>query len=521
MWYDIFAIQFLYGANNSYHTGNDVYTYRENEHYWETIWDAGGNDTINYIGSVPAKIDLRDGYFSDMGLDVQLSNNKSLFGTITIFRDVIIENAYGGSGDDTLQGNNVNNFLDGYLGTDTAIFDGNRSNYKVSKTGNNYTVSSVAEGTDTLTNIEFLQFKDGTFVIDSVLTNDVSSLITTDDYAGNTTTIGILTAGSQVTGNIELINDADWFKVSLQAGSVYLFELTGFDGGGGTLGSGTLHQPYLSLYDTNGVWTNSTSYGGTGGDPLLSFTPIVSGNYYLGVEELFTTGTGTYTLKAKASITNHTPTGTVSISGTITLGQILTASNTLTDIDGLGSISYQWLSNGDLISGANQTTYTLTATDTGNAISVKASYTDLQGTAESVTSSATKLVTAQTDNPIYAAPTVASEVMKNVPEPDAGSVVNYFLAAFGAPLTQDVSFYFRTLDGTATAGTDYLATEGQITLRVSENHIAIPVTILGDTTYETDETFSLEISNPVGFSLPNNALVFIGTHTITNNDFVL
>ncbi len=138
MWYDIAAMQFLYGANNSYHTGNDVYTYRENEKYWETIWDAGGDDTINYIGSVPAKIDLRDGAWSDMGLDVQLSNNKALFGTITIFRDVIIENASGGSGDDTLQGNNVDNVLDGYWGSDTAIFEGNKLDYKIQKVGDSY-----------------------------------------------------------------------------------------------------------------------------------------------------------------------------------------------------------------------------------------------------------------------------------------------------------------------------------------------------------------------------------------------
>ena len=121
-------------------------------------------------------------------------------------------------------------------------------------------------------------------------------------------------------------------------------------------------------------------------------------------------------------------------------------------------------------------------------------------------------------NPIYAAPSLASEVMRNVPEPNFGSVVNYFLASFSEPLTQDISFHFRTLDGTAIAGLDYLSTQGQITLHAGENHVAIPVTILGDKIAEADETFSLEISEPVGFSLPNNALVLIATHTIIDND---
>ncbi len=551
MWYDIFAMQFLYGANNSYHTGDDVYTYRENEHYWETIWDAGGNDTINYIGSVPAKIDLRsNGYhFSDMGLDVQFSNNVSLFGTVIIFYGVIIENAYGGSGDDTLQGNKVDNYLDGRGGNDTAIFDGNRSDYKVLKSGSNYTVSSVAEGKDTLINIEFLQFKDGTFAIDSLLSGNPSAITTTDDYAENITTTGILTVGSQVAGNIEIANDEDWFKVYLQAGTNYLFELNGFNGGGGTLGSGISHQPYLNLYDINGGWTNSAYNGGFRGDPLMPFMPTASGNYYLGAEDLYTTGTGTYTLKAtsvnptqpvnhaptgkldftfpavnedngsyswkdadyyrgfsdsdgdglqavnikviNATITrsvdgvwnltpdknyngiieltydvidskggsvpakmsfvinpvNDLPTGSVSIYGDAQQGKTLTASNTLADVDGLGVISYQWLSNGNVI-GANQTTYVLSAQDVGKAISVKASYTDLQNTAESVVSGATSLVT----KPANQAPS-GSPVGFDAGEED----MNYTLDSAG------LLNGFSDVDGDSLSVTNLTATDGKIT----------------------------------------------------------
>jgi hypothetical protein len=124
-------------------------------------------------------------------------------------------------------------------------------------------------------------------------------------------------------------------------------------------------------------------------------------------------------------------------------------------------------------------------------------------------------------NPIYAPPTIKSEVMNSVVEPNFGSVMNYFLASFGEPLTQPVSFDFRTLNGTAIAGQDYLATQGQIDLQAGQNYIAIPVTILGDKIVEIDETFSLEVSNPVGFSLPNNALVLIATHTIVDNDTVI
>jgi Ca2+-binding RTX toxin-like protein len=84
---------------------------------------------------------------------------------------------------------------------------------------------------------------------------------------------------------------------------------------------------------------------------------------------------------------NDAPIGNVTINGTTTKNQILTASNTLTDADGIGTITYQWLSNGVAIPNANQSSYQLTQADTGQNISVKASYTDLQNTAESVTSS--------------------------------------------------------------------------------------------------------------------------------------
>ena len=46
---------------------------------------------------------------------------------------------------------------------------------------------------------------------------------------------------------------------------------------------------------------------------------------------------------------NDPATGTVTISGTPVVGQTLTASNTLADADGLGTITYQWYRDGQPI----------------------------------------------------------------------------------------------------------------------------------------------------------------------------
>src|SRR5205807_366935 len=56
---------------------------------------------------------------------------------------------------------------------------------------------------------------------------------------------------------------------------------------------------------------------------------------------------------------NHAPTGSVTISGTATEDQTLTASNTLADADGLGAISYQWQRDGSNIGGATGSSYVL------------------------------------------------------------------------------------------------------------------------------------------------------------------
>ena len=61
---------------------------------------------------------------------------------------------------------------------------------------------------------------------------------------------------------------------------------------------------------------------------------------------------GTVESKASTATTavanlNDAPTGAVTISGTATQNQTLTAANTLADADGLGSIAYQWQSSAD------------------------------------------------------------------------------------------------------------------------------------------------------------------------------
>ena len=122
---DIQAIQYLYGRNTSYQSGNTPWSYSGSSKYHQTIWDAGGNDTISYTATVGGLIDLRAGidYGSRLGTPVFVQNssgtNLYAVNNIWIAYGVTIENATGGSGADLLQGNEVANLLQGQGGNDT------------------------------------------------------------------------------------------------------------------------------------------------------------------------------------------------------------------------------------------------------------------------------------------------------------------------------------------------------------------------------------------------------------------
>ncbi|WP_262967360.1 cadherin-like domain-containing protein, partial [Methylobacter psychrophilus] len=151
-----------------------------------------------------------------------------------------------------------------------------------------------------------------------------------------------------------------------------------------TSGNGTL------VDNLNGTWSYT---------PSLNDDASVSFNYTITDSVSPTAGTVAATATLDITPVNDLPTGTVTITGTATQHQVLTATNTLADVDGLGTISYQWLADGLIITGATASTLTLTQEQVGKTITIKAAYTDLLGTAESVSSVATGAVTNVNDAP--------------------------------------------------------------------------------------------------------------------------
>jgi Calx-beta domain-containing protein/hemolysin type calcium-binding protein len=77
-----------------------------------------------------------------------------------------------------------------------------------------------------------------------------------------------------------------------------------------------------------------------------------------------------------------------------------------------------------------------------------------------------------------------------------------------------VSVAYATADGTAKAGSDYTATSGRLVFAPGETSKTVAVPILGDTVFESDETFSLTLSNPANATLGTAT----ATGAITNDD---
>ncbi|MCI5149236.1 MAG: DUF1566 domain-containing protein, partial [Candidatus Electrothrix sp. MAN1_4] len=73
---------------------------------------------------------------------------------------------------------------------------------------------------------------------------------------------------------------------------------------------------------------------------------------------------------------------------------------------------------------------------------------------------------------------------------------------------------YITQDDTATGGSDYVSTSGTVSFNGGSTSETVNVSILGDTDVEPDETFSLELSNPVNLELGNTSAV----GTLTNDD---
>lgn len=120
MVYDIQAIQKVYGANTTYHTGDDTYSFSPSAPSYQAIWDAGGTDTFSVADFTSGcTIDLHAGAYSSLAY-----TGLSLTSNIGIAFNCVIENATGGAGADIIYGTDGTNALAGGGGADQLFGNG-------------------------------------------------------------------------------------------------------------------------------------------------------------------------------------------------------------------------------------------------------------------------------------------------------------------------------------------------------------------------------------------------------------
>lgn len=119
------------------------------------------------------------------------------------------------------------------------------------------------------------------------------------------------------------------------------------------------------------------------------------------------------------------------------------------------------------------------------------------------------------------APIRPEEVKKEINEGNSGTVYSYFLVKFTGTRTsaqEIVSVDYRTQDGTAKAGEDYIAVSGTLNLYPNENQAVIPVEVIGDTIPEPTENLYLEVFNPKGGSFGEGIVKLTAVRTILDDD---
>jgi subtilisin-like proprotein convertase family protein len=100
-------------------------------------------------------------------------------------------------------------------------------------------------------------------------------------------------------------------------------------------------------------------------------------------------------------------------------------------------------------------------------------------------------------------------------EGNAGTTAFNFTVSLSSASGVPVSVQYSTeIYGSATAGSDYTATGGTLTIPVGQLSATITVSVIGDTAKEANETFPVILSNPLGATIADGE----GLGTIVNDD---
>lgn len=112
-----------------------------------------------------------------------------------------------------------------------------------------------------------------------------------DDYSADINTTGTLSVGGSTSGVLETYSDADWFKISLTAGTTYLFSVSG--GTGSSLSN--FNNIDMWVANAEGTVSQYIAAYGIGASAVSQYVAQTSGTFFVALRSYYT---GSYTLKA-------------------------------------------------------------------------------------------------------------------------------------------------------------------------------------------------------------------------------
>jgi large repetitive protein len=101
-----------------------------------------------------------------------------------------------------------------------------------------------------------------------------------------------------------------------------------------------------------------------------------------------------------------------------------------------------------------------------------------------------------------------------VTEGNTGTTDATFTISLSKASSQDVTVHYATADGTATAGSDYTAASGDVTIPHGQTTYAVTIAVTGDRVAESTETFAVNLSAPVNATIGDGQ----GTGTIVDDE---
>ena len=245
-------------------------------------------------------------------------------------------------------------------------------------------------------------------------------------------------------------------------------------------------------------------------------------------ETLTSTATDIVSYSTQQQTSNSPATGAPSISGTAQVGETLTADTSgITDADGLSGVSYsyQWVANDGTadtdITDATDSTYILVAANEGKTIKVRVSFTDDNGYAESLTSTATEAVS------------FAVQQQQASNSPATGAPVITGTVQVGETLTADTTgitdadglsgatFSYQWVTNDGTADTDITdATDSTFTLVAAYEGMTIKVRVSFTDDAANEESLTSAATGAVAEGPPSHITVVVTEDRSDPNNIV-